>query len=86
MQLASAEDVPIVNSLIFLRQREEIESIYRRSRVLLDEERVALAEFLSSLSRFSGQQNIEPLSQSTQREDLILKGQRLMHDMREFGY
>jgi len=86
MQLASAEDVPIVNSLIFLRQREEIESIYRRSRVLLDEERVALAEFLSSLSRFSGQQNIEPLSQSAQREDLILKGQRLMHDMREFGY
>ncbi len=81
--LSKPDSLSPPNDLPFLRQREEIEVLFRRSSALLSEERKALAEFLRLLSKIVTPAH-EP--KPSELESAILKGQRLLQDMREFGF
>lgn len=67
-----------------MRARADLESLYRRSKPLFQQERQGIALFLEGLSKVSRQME----QQQNSRQDLeetVLRGQRVVHELTELG-
>ncbi len=67
-----------------MRYRADLEAVYQQSQPLFDQERVSIAEFLSSLSTLAVQFNQNKLAPSNV-ENSVLIGQRIVQELTEIG-
>ena len=71
--------------LSFFRLREQVEELYRKSSPLSQEEKAGLAKFLTAISNLQAKAQLDSSNLSTEREEAILNGQRIIQDMHEMG-
>jgi len=73
------------DQFVLFRARADVEALISQSSVLFDEERVVLADFMTSLSAYLVKKE-SGMASTYDLEDAVLAGQRATIELTEIGY